>query len=318
MSSAVILMVAIKASLSLTVFAIGLRARPRDAAYLLRHPQLLARSIVSMYVITPLFALGATALFGSSVPVKLALIALAISPVPPLLPNKVARAGGEASYTVGLFVAASVLSIAFVPAEAWAIGALLGKTVYVPGRVVLPLVGFGIIAPLVAGIGVRRLWPNVSDRAADWIAPLALSVLVVALLPILVGSLRPMAALIGNGTVLVMVIVSVAALTSGHLLGGPESGDRTVLALASAARHPGVAIAIAAVAVPEQNQARAAILLAFLVTYVVSVPYVVWLKRRQRDRSPTRRAALQQRRTSSGVSDAGAVTGYYARRRDDR
>ena len=69
MSSAAILMFAIKASVSLAVFAIGLRARPTDAAFLTRHPRLLARSLGSMFVIAPLLALGATTAFGSSPPV---------------------------------------------------------------------------------------------------------------------------------------------------------------------------------------------------------------------------------------------------------
>ena len=77
-----------------------------------------------------------------------------------------------------------------------------------------------------------------------------------------------------------MVFV-LASLLIGHLLGGPDPGDRTVLALASASRHPAVAMAAAsAISAPEKHPAvSAAVLLAFLVSAIVTGPYVKWRKR---------------------------------------
>jgi BASS family bile acid:Na+ symporter len=47
--------------------------------------------------------------------VEITLIALAVSPIPPLLPKRALKAGGDASYTIGLLVAASLFAIFFVP-----------------------------------------------------------------------------------------------------------------------------------------------------------------------------------------------------------
>jgi hypothetical protein len=74
-------------------------------------------------------------------------------------------------------------------------------------------------------------------------------------------------------------VATVIGLITGHLLGGPDSEDRTVLALATAARHPGVAMAIASANFPEQKLAPAAILLYLLLSALLSIPYVMWRRR---------------------------------------
>ena len=317
MSSAAILMIAIKASVALTVFGVGLRARPADTSYLLRHRSLLARSMASMSVMMPILAVCLATAFRLAPPVKLALIALSISPVPPLLPSKIQRAGGEPAYAIGLLVAASALSILIIPLGAWMIGALLGAAVYVSPALILPLVAASVVVPLFVGLGVRRTWPALADRAAEPIALLATSVLIVALVPILLGALRPMISLIGNATVLVMLLVSGLALAIGHALGGPRPEDRTVLALATATRHPGIAIAIAGAAFPGQAQSSAAVLLATLVAFAASAPYTAWVKRRALGRSPLAVTVRQQPRRGGRAPEPEMRAGFYGRRRDD-
>jgi bile acid:Na+ symporter, BASS family len=85
---------------------------------------------------------------------------------------------------------------------------------------------------------------------------------------------------IGDFTLLAIVVFVVAGLAVGHWLGGPHPDDRTVLALSTATRHPGVAVAIAQVNAPDDHSIAAAVLLAFLVGTIVSVPYVKWRARR--------------------------------------
>ena len=67
--------------------------------------------------------------------------------------------------------------------------------------------------------------------------------------------------LIGNGTLLAMLVFCLIGLGVGHLLGGPAPRDRAMLALSSAARHPGVAMAIATANFPDQTLVFPAVLL---------------------------------------------------------
>lgn len=111
MNIAALIPLALKASVFLNVFALGLNASPRDAACLFRKPGRLARLLLSMFVVMPLFAALIASAFDLHPAVKIALIALAVAPVPPVLPKKAMKAGGESSYAIGLLVAAALLSI---------------------------------------------------------------------------------------------------------------------------------------------------------------------------------------------------------------
>src|SRR6185312_16517058 len=133
------------------VLAVGLRARGSDMSFLLRHPSLLARSIVSMHVVMPLLVLWSALGFELHPAVKVGLIALALSPVPPMLPNRTSLAQGNASYTVGLLTTTAVLSIFLVPLALWTLGMLLHTPLVLAPHVVTVLVGVSILLPLASG-----------------------------------------------------------------------------------------------------------------------------------------------------------------------
>jgi len=65
-----------------------------------------------------------------------------------------------------------------------------------------------------------------------------------------------------------------AALSIGHLLGGPAAEDRTALAIACSTRHLGIAILVAS-ALPGPR--TAVIVAAYILTSaIVSIPYLRW------------------------------------------
>lgn len=279
MSAADGIMLAVKGSLALTVFGIGIQSTPSDTTYLLRHRALFARSIISMNVVMPLVALWFAIAFDLLQPVKIALIALAMSPVPPFLPFKAAKAGGDGSYMIGLLFAASVLSIVLVPATLWLFGAFLATPFHVPSASIAKIVGTSVLVPLTLGIFSRRIAPHAAARAARPMTIIAAIALVVSMIPILVTAWPAFRSLIGNGTLLAIVVMTAVGLIVGHALGGPVRDHRTVLALATASRHPAVAIAITSAVLPGEKLVAAAVLLDLLVGAIASAPYVTWSKR---------------------------------------
>ena len=82
-------------------------------------------------------------------------------------------------------------------------------------------------------------------------------------------------------------------LVLGHVLGGPDPNDCTVLALSTSTRHPAMALAIAH-DMPDKQGLVAAVLLVTLVGAIVSA---IYLRLR-----PRRRTEALQR---SGHHDAG-------------
>jgi BASS family bile acid:Na+ symporter len=107
------------------------------------------------------------------------------------------------------------------------------------------------------------------------------ALLVVVAVPLLLFAIRPVMSLIGHGEVLAMIALSVVAVAVGHWLGGPDLGERSTLAMDTASRHPGLALAIAAANFPEQRRlVAAAIVLYLIVSTLVLLPYDAWCKRR--------------------------------------
>lgn len=280
MDLATLIPLVLKVSIVLTVFAVGLGARAQDAVSLLTRPSLLARSLILMYVVMPLVAAGLAAAFDFPRSVEIALVALAVSPVPPLLPRKGLEAGGGASYTFGLLVAASLLAIVFVPAALAVLGPAFGQSVHMSPLSIARLVGMTVLVPLAVGIGVGRVAPALAPRLARVIGRVAMLTLVASALPVLVKAGPAMASLIGNGTLMAFMAFVLVGLVVGDRLGGPDPENRTVLALFTASRHPGVALAIAAANFPEEKLEGAAVILYLLVGLVASGIYLVWRRRR--------------------------------------
>lgn len=280
MSIATLILLAIQLSLALLVFSIGLAATVGDATYLFRRPRLLIRSLLSMNVVMPLFAAMLAASFDLRPVVKASLVLLAISPLPPIFPKKALKAGGEFSYTIGLLVAATLIAIVFIPLALELLQRAFDIPLQMSPAAVVALVLWNLLLPLAIGIAIHRLAPGFAERAGKPIAQIAGIVLLVALLLIVVRVWPAMMSLIGKRTVVAMVVFALVGLAAGHLLGGPNPENRTVLALSTATRHPGIAIAIASANFPDQKLAPAAILLYLLVSGIVSRPYLAWTKRR--------------------------------------
>ena len=279
MNMAVLIPLLLKTSIALTVVALGLRATPGDGTSLFRDPPRLARSMLAMVVLMPLFAIAVALLFDLHPAVKIALVALAVSPVPPLVPKKVLKAGGDTRYMIGLLVAAAVLAIVTIPVAMELLQRIFAVPLAMSARAIAVLVLTTVLAPVAVGLAIRRFAPAFAQRAVKPVALVATVMLVAGVLPILFKAMPVAVSLVGNGTLLAIAAFVVIALAAGHLLGGPRPDDRSVLAVATASRHPGVAIAIAHVNFPDQRLVIAAVVLYLLVGGVLSALYLKWNQR---------------------------------------
>jgi BASS family bile acid:Na+ symporter len=171
-----------------------------------------------------------------------------------------------------------------VPFGVEVLGGLFGREArFGPDRVA-KLVAVTILAPLIVGLLVRHLAPRLADRMAPWASRLGTVVLVTALVPVIASAWPAIVSLVGDGAVLAITVVVAAAIAAGHWLGGSDPDDCTVLAIASSMRHPGIALAIATLNVPEEPRMPAAILLYVVVATVATSIYGA-VRRRQRTRA---------------------------------
>ena len=279
MTAQTLILLAVKASIVLSVFAIGLASRVEDTLFLMRRPGLLVRSALAINVVMPLVAAAMAWTFDLPKAVEVALVALAVSPIPPLLPKKQMKAHGEPSYAIGLLVAAALVAVLFVPIAAELLGLAFQLPLSMDPWTIARLVFATVLAPLVAGIAVRRLLPEVAARFARPAGAIANIVLVLCAMAILATAWPAIVGITGTGAVWAVVAFVAIGLSVGHALGGPDPNHRTVLALATASRHPGIALAISTANFPGNKEVLPALLLYLLAATVLAIPYVIWRKR---------------------------------------
>ncbi len=269
---------ALQLSIMLTVFGLGLTASWEDATYLLRRPLLLLRAVLSMNVVMPIFTVLAASWFAVRFEVEAVLVALSVSPVPPIIQEKEMAAGGREIYVVGLLVAMSLLSVVLVPVSVLILDWAFHRSAEVRPEAVMKIIVFTVLAPLLAGLLIRRWVPKAANLSSAIMAIAGILLLLGA--AVLLYGLWPITRLyIGNGLVLMLAMLAILGLATGHLLGGPRAGDRTSLALSTASRHPAVALAIATSGVLTDPKPELAIILMYLVVAtLVSVPYQMWRK----------------------------------------
>ena len=266
-------------SLAVLVFGSGLGARFGDVAALLRRPGLLARSLLAVLVVAPVLALTLVAIFNLDHDIAIALVALSVSPLPPLLPSRSGKAGGKPEYGFGLVLVLAVLAVPSILLSAQILGAVFGRDYVATPLAIATSLLLSVLGPLLAGMLVAKVSPSTASRLERPLHRVQLWLLPIAMAVLLISSAPEMWGLIGNHTLMVLGIFILSAFAIGHLFGGPDRRDATVLAFATACRHPATALALAAANFPAAD-ARAAVALYGLVTVVVGGVYALWNNRR--------------------------------------
>jgi bile acid:Na+ symporter, BASS family len=274
------LLILLKISVGLIIFGIGLDSTASDAARLFRHPGLLLRSLLAMYLLVPLVAFGLVEMLDLAPGVQAGLLVLAVSAGAPLLPRKLLGIG-DGAYIFSLVVISSVLAVVLVPVWLALLGPLFPRLPHLaPERAVLVLAQ-SFFLPLIAGMVLRRLLPGPAAWLSQRLVGLAGLVLTVTALVLIALHWREVEEAKWSG-ILTLAALIFLALVIGHLLGGPDEDDRTALAIACATRHLGIAIVVAT-AVPGP---RTAVIIAvyIAVSAAISIPYMRWRRAAARRR----------------------------------
>jgi BASS family bile acid:Na+ symporter len=279
MDAAQLIRLDITVSVLLLVFALGLRATVADTTYLLRRPSKLLAALTAMFLVVPLAAVALAYFFRFKFPVEVALLAMAVSPVPPILPGKQLKLGGRAGYVYGLLVAVSLAAIVLVPLIIDVMSRIFPRDTHTDSGDVAKILGVSVLLPVVAGLAVRHLAPSLANRLEPLASRVGNLLLAVGLMPVLVMSTPPIWTLIGDGTLVAILAVVGVGLAAGHLLGGPEADDRRALAIASCMRHPGVAMTIGRLNFPDEPLVPGGILLFVIVAAIATTVYGKWTLR---------------------------------------
>lgn len=264
-----------------TVFSYGLQATRDDVLYLAIRPGLLFRSLLAVLVIVPVVVIVCVKLLDLPQPTGVVLVALAISPVPPLLPAREKKAGGATSYGLALLLLLGLGAIVTVPLWVALLDLVFAQPLAMRPDAIVKIVLTMVVAPLVAGLLFSKLAPRGARALLVPVRRVANGLLAAGVLALLAGTWRAIWSVTGHGTVLAIIAFVLLGLFVGHMLGGPAREHASVLALSTASRHPAIAMAVASANYPGEQFAPTLILYLILCAGV-ALPYVKWQRRRAR------------------------------------
>lgn len=268
-------------SVVLVVVSVGMSTNPGTALRLLKQPAMVLKAMLAMFVAMPLFTLLVTWMLPLETDVRIALLALSLSPMPPVMPVTQVKLGADFDYAIGIDLAATVTALATAPLFILLFENVYHRDVAFTIGPMLKVLLTTISVPLILGILVNHFAPAFATRARGPVGKAASVTMAIGTLIMIAVAWQGIWGAIGNGTLLAILLMTVFGLFIGHLLGGPVAGNRSALAAATATRHPGVALALGAMAHPgEMQNVVGAVLLYILAGGLFTLPYTRWAKAR--------------------------------------
>jgi len=279
MNPAIVLKLVLLLGIVLLVVAIGLRARLEEPLLLLRRPALALRAMVAMYVALPVFVLVLVWLLPLREGVGAVLLGFAVSPVLPPWAKTGTAVGGQTDYVIGLELLSAGVALLVVPLMIWIVYRVFGVETTLEPMAVEQVLLATVAVPLALGMGLARLWPGAAPRLAARADRAGTVVILLGAVVLLVVHGRAILGVIGQGTLIVTVAVIAFGLLVGHLLGGPDPGNREALASATVSRHPAIALVLASGAFPElESTVIGMVLLYLLASLLLPIAYKRWRK----------------------------------------
>lgn len=269
----------VQASLILLVVGVGLQSRWSDLVATLREPRLFVRAMLAVNVIVPLVAVLVVMVLPMEPVIKVGIVIMAVSPMAPFVPGKMLKVGAESAYVLGVYVALIIAAVIIVPLTVAIISAAFSGDVAIPMNVVAMFVLTSVLLPLAAGLLLAALIPSWASRLAKIVTILAYLILLPVFVLALYKSGGAILALIGDGTLLAILVTIGAGIAAGQWLGGPEAPHRVALANAAVTRHPGIAGLIAHRNF-DDSRVMLTVLLFLLTGLVVTGVYSAWMAKR--------------------------------------
>jgi BASS family bile acid:Na+ symporter len=261
------------------MFALGLGVLPRELLWVRQRPGLVARGLVSVLVVVPVVAVATLRLTGLPRWLEVGVALMAISPGAPVALQRSLGAGGHRSFAPALQLLVAALAVLTLPLSIVLLDRLYAGRAWIHPAAVARQVFLAQLLPLGLGLATRHFVP----ARAVWLQPRLARFgmgLLLAVALIILAVVGPAVAETGPRLLATSAAIAALALAAGHLLGGPDPDTRTAVAIASAARNPGLALLVATLN-PAPPEVSAAIMAHLLVSALVIAPYAIWRQRRR-------------------------------------
>jgi bile acid:Na+ symporter, BASS family len=259
------------------MFNLGLAIVPGEFRWARERPGLLLKGLFSVLVAVPALAWLVCRVLDLPRPAEIGLMLMAISPGAPVALRRSLGAGGHRSFAPALQIGVAMLAVVSMPLSIAALDEYYGGHATIPPQLLARQVFVAQLLPL----GLGMLGRSFLTAQAAWLEPKLRrvgSVLLAILLVLALIDIWQVVVDAGPRVALAIVVATLLALGTGHILGGPDPATRTATAISSAVRNPGLALVVATM-----NAASSEIIATVLVYLVIGaltvIPYAVWRKR---------------------------------------
>lgn len=235
--------------LMLVMFSLGLTLALRDFALVARNPLLVGAGFATHLFVLPLLGLTVGFLFRLPPEMALGLFIVSLCPAGTTSNAMTFVGRGNVALAVVLTALSSLVTVFTIPIVlAWAVpwflagGDLIVPTLSVPAMI-LQLARITLL-PIVAGMAVKRFFPELAATMARWLRPTAFVIVVVVIVFSVAVSARMVLANLVGATPAIYAL-NLAAIGFGLLLGraiGAGARDAMTLAIETSVQNVTLAI----------------------------------------------------------------------------
>lgn len=230
-----------------SIAAMGLNLTIREILDPWKKKWLLTISLITNFVIIPLFALVILNLIPLDSDLATGLIIVAAAAGAPSLPKAMDIIGGNVAYAVGLTIVLVLVTIFYMPLMLPYL--IQGVSVDQSGTA-LYLIIFMLI-PLVVTMTIKAKVPSLAKRVYPAVDRLSNLLIIAVLLIYTIGLFTSdfsvkAGALLGLKGTLVAILFILGSFAIGYILGGPELRNREVLAFGTGFRNISAALVVVA------------------------------------------------------------------------
>lgn len=269
----------------------GLGLTLSDVTQPLRNTRLIIMALLANFVIVPIAALIIARFIHLEPDHEIGLVLVGVAAGAPSLPKLVQVAKGDVPLAVALMTLLIVTGVVYLP---------IVLPVFLPGvsvdgaRIAFALL-VAILFPLGFGLFVRRRFAKHAHKfvpVLTAVSDISVALLVALLLGLNLGNVL---AMVGNGSILAIVILTLAATVTGFVCGAPRREASLVLGLGTSQRNMAACFVIANANFGDRPEVLVLLAAASVVGTVLVLPVAVVSARRSGGTSP----AVHDRRRSS-------------------
>jgi BASS family bile acid:Na+ symporter len=240
----------------------------------LRSLSLLTRGLASVLVIVPMIGIVASFICGLNLAEKVGVALIVMAPGAPLALRRALASGADAGFATTLQIVVALLAVVALPL--WVIfgNTILGTHGIADAGSVAKQVFMAQLLPLVLGALAKTAAPVRGPRVGTMLGRAGAVLLVVAITSIVVDLPYSVVATHPR-PIVVAIATTTAALSVGHLIGGPLPEFRHSIAIAGAMRNVGLALLIATI--NRTPPTVEVIILSYgIVAILIVTAYILW------------------------------------------